>query len=87
MVVAVREVLSEEMLAQALERQAATEERPADFHACPSCGRRVTKKPGDAAPEPRSVMTRGGQAEWVEPEEYCRKCRRSFFPSEQEPGA
>lgn len=86
-VVAVREVLSEAMLAQALERQAATEQRPAEFHACPKCGKVVIKKPGEPPPKPRSVLTRGGQAEWVEPEDYCRTCRRSFFPSEQEPGA
>ncbi len=89
-VVAIREVISEKMLAQALERQAAmaAEQRPAAYQACPQCGGAVAKKPpGEAGPKPRSVLTRGGEAEWVEPEEYCRKCRQSFFPSEQEPGA
>ena len=87
-VVAIREVISEKMLAQALERQAATTaaERPAAFQACPQCGGAVGKKCGAAAaaaePPPRSVLTRGGAAEWIEPEEYCPKCRRSFFPSE-----
>jgi hypothetical protein len=87
-VVAVRQALSEAMLARILERQAATapEQRPAAFQACPSCGGQVLKKPTPAEPKPRSVLTRGGQAEWVEPEEYCRKCRQSFFPSEQEFG-
>ena len=83
-VVAIREVLSEKMLAQALERQAATApaERPAEYQACPKCGAPVLKKPGATVPAQRSVLTRGGDAEWVEPEEYCRTCRRSFFPSE-----
>src|SRR5262245_24999347 len=88
-VLAVREVISENMLAQALERQAATEveQRPAEYQTCPKCGRPVTKKPDkDQTPQPRNVLTRAGEAEWVEPEQYCRKCRRSFFPSEQEFG-
>src|SRR6267378_354573 len=36
---AVREFLSTEMLEQALTRQAADAERPADYQACPECGR------------------------------------------------
>jgi hypothetical protein len=93
-VVAVREALSENMLAQALERQAGTtiEQRPAAYRSCPQCGGPVGKKPKPATgaappqPPPRSVQTRGGPAAWIEPEEYCRNCRRSFFPSEQKPG-
>ncbi|HEY2910105.1 MAG TPA: hypothetical protein VGI99_07655 [Gemmataceae bacterium] len=30
--------------------------------------------------------TRGGEAVWQEPREFCRRCRRDFFPSDQEPG-
>ena len=86
-VVAIREVISEKMLAQALQRQAATvEQRPQKYRDCPGCGGAVLNKPGDDEAEARSVLTRGGQADWVEPEKYCRKCRRSFFPSEQESG-
>ena len=91
-VVAVRDAMSESMLAQALERQAATaaEQRPAAYQTCPECGDPVGKKPKPAPdgvePPPRRVVTRAGAAEWIEPEEYCRKCRQSFFPSEQKPG-
>jgi hypothetical protein len=95
-VVAVREALSEKMLAQALARQAAAteEQRPPDYRHCPKCGKSVTVKPkasgtepgDDAGPPPRRVLTRAGQAQWVEPEAYCQQCRRSFFPSEQELG-
>lgn len=90
-VVEIREVISEEMLAQALQRQAATvEQRPQTYRGCPGCGKAVQDKPGGpdglAKPEPRSVQTRAGEAQWLEPEKYCRTCRRSFFPSEQEPG-
>jgi hypothetical protein len=80
-VVAVREALSEKMLAQALERQAATE-RPEAFQSCSGCGGPVEGRD----PEPRIVQTRGGGAIWSEPQEYCRKCRQSFFPSVEESG-
>ncbi len=79
---AVREFLSEEMLEQALRRQAGQEQRPAEYQACPGCGQPT--EPHD--PEPRILQTRGGEAEWQEPHEYCRKCRQAFFPSEQEFG-
>src|ERR1700722_13573093 len=49
---AVREALSEKMLAQALERQAArNEQRPEPYQNCPSCGRPVIAQD----PEPRLV--------------------------------
>ena len=97
-VVAIREALSVKMMAKALARQAAVtaEQRPPEYRQCPSCGRAVTapleEPAGDrepatnATPPPRSVLTRGGQAQWVEPQAYCQKCRRSFFPSEQKFG-
>ena len=82
--VAVRELLTTEMLAQALQRQAHTnEERPEPYQRCSSCDGPVEAR---SDPEPRTVQTRAGEAEWDEPNCYCRKCRRSFFPSEQEFG-
>jgi hypothetical protein len=84
MVIAVRQVLSEKMLEQALERQAQTaEQRPEAFQKCSGCSGPVEAKPD---PEPRNVETRAGDAAWDEPHCYCRKCRRAFFPSEQEFG-
>lgn len=83
-VIAVRDALSEKMLAQALQRQAASaERRPEAFQKCSRCEGPVEAKP-DA--EPRNVETRAGEAEWEEPHDYCRKCRRSFFPSEPKSG-
>jgi hypothetical protein len=79
---AVREFLSAEMLEQALARQAAEAERPAEYQVCPACGR----PPVPREPEPRIVHTRGGETEWSEPHAYCRKCRQAFFPSVPEPG-
>lgn len=82
-VAALREVLTEEFLQQALERQAAQEERPPEYNVCPGCGRPT--RPGDR-PEPRRLETGAGVAAWDEPKTRCQHCRRDFFPSEQEPG-
>jgi hypothetical protein len=83
-ILAVREALSEKMLAQALERQAETAaQRPEPFQQCPGCQRPVELRPD---PEPRDLQTRAGTAAWDEPHCYCRKCRQAFFPSEPEPG-
>lgn len=82
-VAAVRKVLTEEMLQQALARQAAQVERPPPYAVCPSCGRPT--RLGDV-PEPRRIETGQGDAVWDEPKTRCAKCRRDFFPSEQEFG-
>ncbi len=80
-VLAVRAVLSEKMLDEALQRQAETAaQRPAPFRCCPKCGQEVHEDD----PEPRIMETRAGEAEWQEPETRCTRCRRAFFPSEQE---
>jgi len=77
-----RSIFSEKMVELSLERQAVTpkETRPHDLQACPSC-----QRPTDAAeePVPRTVATRAGEVAWSEPREYCPRCRRAFFPSEQ----
>jgi hypothetical protein len=78
-----RAVLTEEMLAQALARQAATHERSPDaYRRCPRCGQPL------ACPDanPRLLQTDAGEARWSEPEGTCDRCRRAFFPSIQEPG-
>jgi hypothetical protein len=82
---AIRQVLTEEMLGEALQRQADTvEQRPADLQCCPKCGKEVQRQPErDGA---RIQHTAVGAAEWTEPATYCRKCRQLFFPSDQEPG-
>jgi hypothetical protein len=82
-VLAVRQVLSEQMLDEALQRQANTvEERPPPFRRCAKCDQEVEADD----PEPRILQTRAGEGEWLEPATYCRRCRRSFFPSGQESG-
>jgi hypothetical protein len=82
-VAAIREALTEEMLQQALARQAAQTERPAGYDLCPDCGRPTL---ADDQPTPRRLETGAGDAVWSEPKTRCQKCRRDFFPSEQEFG-
>ena len=78
-----RDVLTEKVLAEALSRQAAThDQRPAPFRCCPGCQQPLHCPD----PNPRLVATDAGEAQWSEPEGYCRTCRRAFFPSESEPG-
>lgn len=86
-ILAIRQVLSEKMLDEALQRQAHTaDQRPAPFQCCPKCGKEVETKDPDEDAGPRVLQTKVGEAEWREPATYCRKCRRSFFPSDQEFG-
>jgi hypothetical protein len=85
-IMAIRQVLTEKMLDEALQKQANTAtQRPAAWQCCPKCGGQVEDRDKEDA-GPRQLTTSVGEAEWREPETYCRKCRRSFFPSEQESG-
>ena len=77
----IRELLTEKMLDLALARQA-TSERPESYRTCPGCRAPL---PGPDT-NPRILQTRAGEAAWPEPEGYCDRCRRAFFPSVQEPG-
>jgi hypothetical protein len=79
----IREVLTERMLDLTLGQQAAAlDERPEPFRTCPGCRQPL---PCDNT-NPRLMETRAGEADWQEPEAYCDRCRRSFFPSIQKPG-
>ena len=81
--VAIRDALGDKLLAEALARQAAAHAHgPAPYRTCPGCQQPL---PYEATNE-RLVQTRAGEAAWAEPEGYCDRCRRSFFPSVQEPG-
>jgi len=78
-----RAVLTEKVLAEALARQAASHpQRPPAYRCCPGCQEPLTC----ADSEPRIVHTDAGEAQWQEPQAYCRKCRQAFFPSVSEPG-
>jgi hypothetical protein len=83
-----RAVLTEEMLQQALQRQAAQQaEQAAEYQACPECGKQTqARAPDDDLAKQRVLHTPAGVAQWHEPEQYCTRCRRAFFPSKQESG-
>ncbi len=83
LLLAVRDVLTEKILAEALARQAATQaQRPPTYRCCPGCQQPLTCDDR----EPRLVHTDVGEAQWQEPQAYCRTCRQAFFPSVPEPG-
>ena len=80
---AIREALTERMLADALARQAAAQARgPLPYRTCSGCQQPLVCPDT----QERIVETRAGDAAWAEPQGYCDRCRRSFFPSVQEPG-
>ncbi|HLZ72540.1 MAG TPA: hypothetical protein VKV26_21755 [Dehalococcoidia bacterium] len=81
--VTLRTALSEAMLAEALTRQATAHAAgPAPARLCPSC-----QQPLDCTGRNQRLLeTDAGEAVWAEPEGYCDRCRRSFFPSIQKPG-
>src|SRR5437763_1510657 len=81
--IAIREVLSEKMLADALARQAAAQAGgPPPYRNCPGCQQPLAC----ADTNERILETGAGDAAWAEPEGYCDRCRRSFFPSVEESG-
>src|ERR1700722_13354475 len=77
----IRQVLTEKMLQESLARQAAADQQPT-ARTCPGCAQPLACNDDT----PRLVQTRAGAAEWSEPEGYCSRCRRAFFPSVSEPG-
>jgi hypothetical protein len=78
----IREVLTEKMLHLTLSQQAADAERPELYRTCPGC-----RDPLPCTDTGQRILeTRAGEAEWPEPEGFCDRCRRAFFPSVQEPG-
>lgn len=80
---AIREVLTEKMLTVALARQATVQANgPSAARNCSGC-----QQPLDCPDANERILeTRVGEAAWAEPEGYCDRCRRSFFPSVQKPG-
>jgi hypothetical protein len=73
--------LGTELLQQALQRQA-NQPVPEPLRHCPGCGRPTQARD----PEPRSVQTDMGIANWQEPASHCDRCRKAFFLSVQQPG-
>ena len=76
--------LSRMIMEEAAGRQAdQTAHAPPEYAVCPTCGQPV----GEPKSRSRPLTTRAGEVRWEEPRRYCRKCRRSFFPSGEESAA
>lgn len=79
----VQAVLGDRLWRDALARQAgAVGQSPTAYRTCPGCQQPLACDD----PHERILQTRAGEACWAEPEGYCDRCRRSFFPSVEEPG-
>ena len=63
---------------QVLQRRVATGSTTDESPCCPDC-----QQPGERLPddEIRILQTSRGEAAWSEAGWFCRRCRRSFFPS------
>ena len=65
------------LAAAMLQERVADREAPDEALSCPTCGRQGIR----CVDEPRVLETDRGEVSWMEPNYYCRLCRRSFFPS------
>jgi hypothetical protein len=75
--------LAADFFALALNLQAQQHPHAApEFHTCPSCQQVLPC----SETQPRCTRTCVGLAEWNEPQAYCSRCRRSFFPQSRSLG-
>jgi len=70
-------------LAQEVIRHQAVQQTSSPVHCCPQCGEPGLRKNESS----RTVATCRGPVEIPEIECYCKRCRKSFFPSLGESGA
>jgi len=76
--VAVGDAVAQKIMEKKLAAEAASAEP-----ICPTCHGRGLRK----AERKRKILTRRGAVEFADVECYCRRCRRSFFPSLPSAGA
>ena len=81
--VQIGDAVCREFVGQAVSEQASAPEGCGAAVRCPTCGGPL--QPRDA--EPRPLLIRRGEVHWQEPQGYCPKCRKAFFPAVQESGA
>lgn len=80
--VQIGDAVCREFVQQSVSQQTEAGEEGGQEHRCPTCDGPL--EPRDA--EPRPLLTRRGEIGWQEPQTYCPKCRKAFFPSVQEFG-
>ena len=76
--VAVGDAVAQKIMEQKLAAEAACAEPT-----CPGCGQAGLRK----GERERQILTRRGAVDFADLECYCRRCRRSFFPSVAGAGA
>lgn len=80
--VEIGDAVCREFIQQSVTEQAEDQQSGGQHECCPTCGR--TLEPQE--PEPKPLLTRRGEVCWQEPQTYCKKCRKAFFPSVQKLG-
>jgi len=80
--VAVADAIGREVMQNLLAKQA--QQVPQTQLPCPDCGGPCERREKDVG---QKRLTRRGDVEWPEPEYYCSKCRRSFFPGDRRSGS
>jgi hypothetical protein len=80
--VQIGDAVCREFVQQGVSQQACADGGCGRENRCPTCDGPL--EPRDA--EPRPLLTRRGEIAWQEPQAYCPKCRRAFFPSVEEFG-
>lgn len=77
----VGDLVSQRLAQRSLDR---SEQEKTEAPCCPKC-----QQPGRPLdePDPRVLQTSRGEVSWNEDEYFCRKCRKSFFPSDGAIGA
>jgi hypothetical protein len=80
--VQIGDAVCREFVQQSVRQQAQTGEQGGQEHRCPTCDGPLEPR----GVEPKPLLTRRGEIAWQEPQTYCGKCRKAFFPSVQESG-
>lgn len=80
--VQIGDAVCREFVEQAVGQQACEDRECGREHRCPTCDGPLEPR----EPEPRPLLTRRGEVTWQEPQGYCPKCRKAFFPSVEESG-
>jgi hypothetical protein len=75
--VQIGDAVCREFVEQAVSRQASAEGGWAGERRCPTCEGLLELRHA----EPRPLLIRRGEVAWQEPQAYCGKCRKAFFPS------
>jgi hypothetical protein len=80
--VQIGDAVCREFAQQSVSQQAQIRVECDQEHQCPTCDGPLECR----GAEPKLLLTRRGEIAWQEPQTYCPKCRKAFFPSVQESG-